>query len=63
MKKIQYIKYGLSVIMDYNEHNEAIANKEADEGCVPEIFDDGKPEPVKEPSATEILNTLLGVNV
>ena len=63
MKKIKYIKYGLPVTMDYNEHNEAIANAESDEGCVPEIFDDGKPEPVKEPSATEILNTLLGVNV
>ena len=53
MKKIKYIKYGLPVTMDYNERNEAIANKEADEGCTPEIFDDGKPEPVKEPTDKE----------
>lgn len=70
MKKIKYIKYGLSVIMDHNEHNEAIAAEEADEGCTPEIIDDGEPEPVVEPTMEERIAALeiamlesLGVTV
>ena len=70
MKKIKYIKYGLPVTMDYNERNEAIANKEADEGCTPEIIADGEPEPVVEPTMEERIAALeiamlesLGVTV
>ena len=48
--------------ISYSERAEEIAKQEAYNGEY-EIYDDGKPEPVKEPSATEILNTLLGVNV
>ena len=47
--------------IDWNEANEEIAKKEA-YNCVPEIYDDGLPEPVVEPTADEILNAMLGVN-
>lgn len=46
--------------MPYTEANEEIAKAEAYNGEY-EIFDDGQPEPVAEPTADEILNAMLGV--
>ena len=46
--------------MLWNEVNEEIAKREAYNGEY-EIVDDGQPEPVKEPTTDEILNTMLGV--
>lgn len=47
--------------MGWNEANEEIAKKEAYNGEYT-IEDDGQDEPVVEPTADEILNTMLGVN-
>ena len=47
--------------MPWNEANEEIAKREAYNGIYA-IEDDGKPEPVAEPTADEILNALLGVS-
>ena len=49
------------VEMGWNEANEAIAQQEAYNGEYT-IEDDGRPEPVAEPTANEILNAMLGVN-
>lgn len=45
----------------WNEVNEEIAKMEAYNGNYT-TEDDGQPEPVVEPTADEILNTMLGVN-
>lgn len=50
-----------SVEMDWSEANEEIAKKEAHNGEYT-IEDDGRPEPMAEPTANEILNAMLGVN-
>ena len=47
--------------MDWNEVNEETAKREAYNGEYT-IEDDGRPEPVAEPTANEILNAMLGVN-
>lgn len=46
--------------INYSEHNEEIAKSEAYNG-VYEIYDDGQPDPVAEPTADDVLNALLGV--
>jgi hypothetical protein len=48
------------VTMGWNEANEEIAKREAHNGEYT-IEDDGKPEPVAEPTTEDIVNTLLGV--
>jgi hypothetical protein len=62
MKRIKYQYGGFEKNTPYSERAMQIAEKEADNGEY-EIYDDGKPEPMKEPTAAEILNTLLGVSV
>ena len=61
MKIIKYLFNGNPVEMGWNEVNEEIAKREADEGkcTIDEIEID---EPVVEPTADEILNAMLGVN-
>lgn len=49
------------VEMGWNEINEETAKREAYNGEYT-IEDDGRPEPVAEPTADEILNAMLGVN-
>lgn len=49
------------VEMGWNEANEEIAKKEAHNGEYT-IEDDGRPEPMEEPTTDEILNAMLGVN-
>lgn len=51
----------LDATVGWNEVNEETAKREAYKGEY-EIVDDGKPEPVAEPTADEILNALLGVS-
>jgi heat shock protein HspQ len=46
--------------MPWSEVNEENAKQEAYKGEY-EIFDDGEPEPVQEPTTDDILNALLGV--
>lgn len=60
MKILKYLFNGNSVEMGWNETNEEIAKREADGGKydIEEIEID---EPVAEPTADEILNTMLGV--
>lgn len=48
------------VTMDWNETNEEIAKQEAYNGEYT-IEDDGQPEPVKEPTADELIDIMLGV--
>lgn len=45
----------------YSEDSFEAAKREAYNGEY-EIYDDGQPEPVAEPTAEEILNAMLGVN-
>ena len=61
MKKLQYTYMGNAVEMDWNEANEAIAQKEADNGEYT-VIDDGQPEPESGETADDVLNTLLGVS-
>ena len=61
MKILKYLFDGNPVEMGWNEANEEIAKREADNGEYT-IEDDGTPEPVAEPTADEILNAMLGVN-
>lgn len=61
MKILKYLFDGNPVEMGWNEVNEEIAKREADNGEYT-IEDDGTPEPVAEPTADEILNAMLGVN-
>ena len=61
MKILKYLFNGNPVEMGWNEVNEEIAKREADNGEYT-IEDDGTPEPVAEPTADEILNAMLGVN-
>ena len=61
MKIIKYLFNGNPVEMGWNEVNEEIAKREADNGEYT-IEDDGIPEPVVEPTAEEILNAMLGVS-
>lgn len=61
MKIIKYLFNGNPVEMGWNEANEEIAKREADNGEYT-IEDDGQAEPVVEPTADEVLNTLLGVD-
>lgn len=49
------------VEMGWNESNEMIAKQEAYNGEYT-IEDDGVPEPVLEPTAEDLLNTMLGVS-
>lgn len=60
MKILKYLFNGNSVEMGWNETNEEIAKREVDGGKydIEEIEID---EPVAEPTADEILNTMLGV--
>lgn len=60
MKILKYLFNGNPVEMGWNEVNEEIAKREADNGEYT-IEDDGTPEPVAEPTADEILNAMLGV--
>ena len=61
MKILKYLFNGNPVEMGWNETNEEIAKREADNGEYT-IEDDGTPEPVAEPTADEILSAMLGVN-
>lgn len=45
----------------YSDESFEAAKREAYNGEY-EIYEDGKPEPVAEPTAEEILNAMLGVN-
>ena len=54
MKVIQYTFNGNSVAMDWNEANEEIAKKEADNGEYT-IVDDGQAEPVAAPSQLDVI--------
>ena len=56
----QMLEVLFPVEMGWNEINEETAKKEAHNGEYT-IEDDGKPEPVAEPSADDVLNALLGV--
>jgi hypothetical protein len=49
------------VEMDWSVSNMEIARREA--YGEPEIYDDGQPDPVAEPTTEELLNTILGVTV
>lgn len=60
MKIIKYLYKGNPVEMGWNEVNEEIAKREADNSGYT-IEDDGQEEPVAEPTTDEILNALLGV--
>lgn len=60
MKIIKYLFNGNPVEMGWNETNEEIAKREADDGKYT-IKDDGQPEPVE--TTDDILNALLGVTV
>lgn len=60
MKIIKYLFNGNPVEMGWNETNEEIAKREADNGTYT-IVDDGQPEPVE--TTDDILNALLGVTV
>ena len=46
--------------MGWNEINEETAKREAYNGEY-EIYDDGQPVPMEEPTADEVLNAMLGV--
>lgn len=59
-KLIKYTFNGMEVEMGWNEANEEIAKREADNGEYT-IEDDGQPEPVAEPTTDDILNAMLGV--
>ncbi len=61
MKILKYLFNGNPVELGWNEVNEEIAKREADNGEYT-IEDDGTPEPVAEPTADEILNAMLGVD-
>lgn len=61
MKIIKYLFNGYPVEMGWNEINEEIAKKEADNGEY-SIDEVEMEEPIVEPTAEEILNTMLGVN-
>lgn len=61
MKILKYLFNGNPIEMGWNEINEEIAKREADNGNYT-IEDDGTPESVAEPTADEILNAMLGVN-
>lgn len=61
MKILKYLFNGNPVEMGWNEANEEIAKREADEGKYT-IDDDGTPESVSEPTVDEILNAMLGVS-
>ena len=64
MKKICYqILMGEDLYqkaIEYNEDNLALAQEEAYNGEYT-IEDDGRPVPVAEPTADEVLNAMLGV--
>ena len=49
------------VVMDWNEVNEETAKKESYNGEYT-IEDDGRPDLVAEPTADDIINSMLGVN-
>lgn len=57
----QMLEVLFPVEMGWNEANEEIAKKEAHNGEYT-IEDDGRPEPMAEPTTDEILNAMLGVN-
>ena len=59
MKIIKYLFDGNPVEMGWNEVNEEIAKREADNGAY-EIIDDGLPEP-DDVTTDDVLNALLGV--
>ena len=50
------------VELSWSEANEEMAKREAYNGEYT-IEDDGQPDPIAEPTADDVLNTLLGVNV
>ena len=64
MKKIRYMfqsgESAYEMEMPWSESSESIAKMEALNGEY-EIYDDGQPEPVVEPTTDEILNAMLGV--
>lgn len=60
MKIIKYLFKGSPVKMGWNETNEEIAKREADNGAYT-IEDDGQETPAAEPTADDVLNALLGV--
>ena len=64
MKKIRYMfqsgESSYEMSMPWSEFNEGIAKQEAMNGEY-EIFDDGEPEVIEEPTTDEILNAMLGV--
>ena len=72
MKRIKYNLFqgyeesdGTAILLEsgmpWREAAEEIAKREAYNGEY-EVFDDGEPEPVAEPSTGEVLDTLLGVS-
>lgn len=58
MKWLKYTVDGAAVRMGWNEANEEVAKREADNGEYT-IYDDGQPVKV---SADDVLNALLGVS-
>ena len=60
MKKIKYLFNGNPVEMGWNEINEEVAKREADNGEYT-IEDDGQPEPEAVETTDDVLNALLGV--
>lgn len=60
MKIIKYLFNGTPVEMGWNETNEEIAKKEADNGKYT-VDDDGQPEPEPVETTDDVLNALLGV--
>ena len=59
-EEVQEVSLLAKVEMPWSEANEEIAKAEAYNGEY-EIYDDGQPEPVAEPTADEVLNAMLGV--
>jgi len=59
MKILKYLFHGDFVEMPWNEANEEIAKREADNGAYT-VADDGQPEP-DTTTTDDVLNVMLGV--
>ena len=62
MKILKYLYKGNQVEMGWNEINEEVARREADDGQYT-IEEDGQPEPEVKETTEDVINALLGVTV
>lgn len=60
MKILKYLYKGNQVELGWNEINEEVARREADDGQYT-IEEDGQPEPGVKETADDVINALLGV--